>query len=129
MEQKTTFLNALNDPERFKKLEDGWISDSLTGLDWGPSSDEVVDFKEAQKYCEKLGARLPESQELFSLVDHSKKHPASVLEDMKHDDWYWSGTTVAGGSDRAWCVYFVYGDVGVTHKDVGNYVRPVRASQ
>ena len=87
-----------------------------------------MDFKEANEYCEKLGARLPESRELFSLVDHSKKNPACLLDDMKHDDWYWTNTLVAGYPENAWCVTFVFGDVNFGNKVNDNYVRPVRAS-
>lgn len=114
---------------RFKNLDDGWIKDSLLGLDWGPSSKNVMDFKSAQEYCEKLDARLPESNELMSLIDHSTHKPASVLEDMKYDDWYWTGTDVAGYPEFAWCVDFGYCDVHDGRKVSGNYVRPVRASQ
>lgn len=112
--------------ERFKELKDGWIKDAQLGLDWGPSSDETMTFKKAQEYCKKLGARLPESQELMSLIDHSKRCPASVL-DMKHDDWYWTGTVVAGYPDYAWCVSFNGGSVNDDREDDDNYVRPVRS--
>lgn len=114
---------------RFKKLDDGWVKDILLGLDWGPSSEETMDFKSAQEYCEKLGVRLPESSELMSLIDHSTREPASFLEDMKYDDWYWTDTPVAGCPEGAWCVYFDGGYVDSSHKDFDNYVRPVRASQ
>jgi len=114
--------------KRFKELKDGWIKDSLTGLDWGQSSDKTMTFKQALAYCKKLGARLPTSQELMSLIDHSKRCPASEL-DMKTDDWYWTGTSVAGYPVDAWCVIFGYGSVGGNDKDDDYYVRPVRASQ
>ena len=113
---------------RFKALDDGWIQDSLLGLDWGPSSEKTMTFRKAEAYCKKLGARLPESNELMSLIDHSKRYPASVI-DMKYDDWYWTGTSVAGCPDFAWCVPFYIGLVIYDNKDLGNYVRPVRASQ
>jgi len=114
--------------KRFKELKDGWIKDSLTGLDWGQSSDKTMTFKQALAYCKKLGARLPTSQELMSLIDHSKRRPASML-DMKHDDWYWTGTAVAGYPDGAWCVGFSFGYVVSGNKDIGVYVRPVRKSK
>lgn len=114
---------------RFKNLDDGWIKDSLLGLDWGPSSEETMDFKSAQEYCEKIGARLPSSNELMSLIDHSTNKPASVLKDMKYDDWYWTDTPVVGYPEGAWCVHFYNGGVINDHKANVNYVRPVRASQ
>jgi len=127
--EKTEFLKEMDNPERFKNLDDGWIQDSLTGLDWGPSSEDVMDFNEANEYCEKLGARLPESHELMSLIDHSKRKPACLLDDMKYDDWYWTSTPVSGYPEGAWCVPFIYGGVYVGSKGSGSYVRPVRASQ
>jgi len=113
--------------KRFKELKDGWIKDSLTGLDWGQSSDKTMTFKQALAYCKKLGARLPTSQELMSLIDHSKRCPASEL-DMK-DDWYWTGTSVAGYPGDAWCVLFLYGSVFSSNKGYALYVRPVRKSK
>jgi len=114
--------------KRFKELKDGWIKDSLTGLDWGQSSDKTMTFKQALAYCKKLGARLPTSQELMSLIDHSKRRPASML-DMKHDDWYWTGTSVAGYPGDAWCVNFNGGLVFCFSKGSVDYVRPVRKSK
>lgn len=118
-----------NESNRFKKLDDGWVMDRLLGLDWGPSSDETMDFKSAKKYCKNLGARLPESHELMSLIDHSRRQPACLLNDMKHDDWYWTGTLVAGYPGGAWCVSFLYGSVFNFNKGSNNYVRPVRTSK
>ena len=116
--------------DRFIILDDGWIKDKLTGLDWGPSSAEEMTFIKAETYWENLGGRLPTIHEIFSLVDFSKRDPASqkAFADMKLD-WYWTGTTVAGNSDVAWCVNFHSGNVDSTHKDNNNFVRPVRPSQ
>lgn len=125
------FLKMLRDPNRFKKLKDGWTRDSLLGVEWGPSSTNEMNWKDAQEYCKKLGGRLPEVNELQSLVDYRSYSPAinkEIFPDTK-SSWYWSGTTHAGGSYFAWMVYFSYGSVGNDSKDDNGYVRPVRSSQ
>lgn len=125
------FLKLLRDPNRFKKIEDGWVRDSLLGIEWGPSSAEEMTWAKAKDYCANLGGRLPEVNELQSLVDYSRRDPVidtTFFKDTK-SSWYWTGTEVAGGSTSAWCVRFSYGYVGNFNKGNGYYVRPVRASQ
>jgi hypothetical protein len=124
------FLGLLRNPERFQKLKDGWIKDTLLGLDWGPSSSNRMSWKDAQKYCADQGGRLPEIDELASLADRSKYKPAidPIFTDTQ-SHYYWSGTTYAGYTAFAWGVYFYYGYVYGVNKTYGLYVRPVRSSQ
>ena len=128
---KGNLLDKFQSPDRFKKLKDGWIKDNLLGLDWGPSSANTMIWKDAEKYCKDLGGRLPEVNELQSLVDYSKHHPAinPIFLDTKTDDYYWSATKVAGFPDYAWLVGFSYGLVGYWCKGHGGYVRSCRSSQ
>lgn len=122
----------LKSSARFKELPDGWIKDLQTGLEWGPSSDKKVTFKEAEKFCAENGGRLPDIKELLSLVDYDRREPAIDKEffpDTKHDDYYWSGKKVAGYSDLAWCVLFRSGSVVDDYVGYSSYVRPCRASQ
>ena len=125
------FFKLFCSPDRFQKLEDGWIKDTLLGIDWGPSSDETMTWKEAQKYAAEKGGRSPERMELVSLIDDTKHHPAinSIFKDTKTDDWYWTGTPLAGNVGFAWCVGFFGGSVSSFYKYSGGYVRPVRSSQ
>jgi hypothetical protein len=125
------FLDKLRSPDRFQKLEDGWIKDSLLGLEWGPSSDTRMNWAAAKQYAVDKGGRLPTVDELASLVDRSKQNPAidSIFADTKTDDYYWTITAYAGSSGLAWCVYFGFGSVHCCGKDFYNYVRPVRSSQ
>ena len=125
-------MRLLRDPNRFKKLKDGWIRDSLLGVEWGPSSDEIMNFESAQKYCSEQGGRLPEVNELHTLANYSQKKPAidtAFFKDTKTNDWYWTGTEVAGVSSCAWCVDFDDGFVDFFGKDGTFCVRPVRSSQ
>jgi len=125
------YLKMLRDSNRFKNLKDGWVRDSLLGVEWGPSSANEMDWKAAKEYCKKLGGRLPEINELQSLVDYRNYVPAinkEVFSDTK-TSWYWSGTTHAGYSGYAWIVGFNGGYVSNYGKDSSYYVRPVRSSQ
>jgi len=125
------FLKLLRDPNRFKKLKDGWVRDIILGIEWGPSSEESMTWDKAKEYCAKLGGRLPEVNELQSLVDYSKRDPAidkNLFPDTK-SSWYWTGTEVAGGSVSAWLVGFGGGYVYRYFKGFSSYVRPCRVSQ
>jgi len=117
---------------RFKTLSNGWVLDKALGIEWGPSSEKRMNFSEAEKYAAEKSGRLPTVKELRSLIDYDRRDPAidtQFFKDTKSDDWYWTGTLLAGDSVRAWCVDFNYGYVYNGHKGVGFYVRPVRASQ
>ena len=126
-----SLIVAVKSADRFMKLDDGWIKDSLLGIDWGPSSTETMKWEAAKKYCADLGGRLPERFELLALVDDTKRDPATfpIFTDTKTDDWYWTGTIVAGSDGHAWFVNFYGGSVGSYCKGDGGYVRPVCSSQ
>ncbi len=128
----TPILRLFRDQNRFTRLDDGWVRDTLLGIEWGPSSDKIMKFKDANKYCAELGGRLPDISEMQTLIDYSKRAPAintQFFEDTKTDDWYWSGQVVAGYTYLAWCVNFDFGYVGDGNMANNLYVRPVRSSQ
>jgi hypothetical protein len=132
MGNNNKLMLALNSPDRFKIIDDGWVKDEVTGLDFGPSSEKTMNLADAIKYCEEKGGRLPEIHELHSLVDFTKNEPAinaGIFKDTKHDDWYWSGTKTAWRKDAAWCVSFCSGNVYFCYESNVFYVRPVRSSQ
>jgi hypothetical protein len=117
---------------RFIRHSDGTVTDTQEKLIWYPTLEKKFTWEEAKKECERIGCRLPTSRELFSLVDHTKHTPAidkDIFPDTKTDDWYWTLTSCAWDSDRAWCVSFSYGSVRSGDKGSYNYVRPVRSSQ
>ena len=128
--RESNLMNDLNNPNRFKVLEDGWIQDNYTGLQWGPSSKEYMTLNKADKYCVKLGGRLPDVHELHSLVDYTKEDPAinEIFKDTK-SSYYWTRTRTSWSKACAWCVGFYDGYVFNFDEDSGYYVRPVRVSQ
>lgn len=129
--RESKFMSDLTNPQRFKIMEDGWIQDAATGLEWGPSSENYMTLKEAEKYCAKAGGRLPDVHELHSLVDFTQEEPAinkEIFKDTK-SSYYWTRTRTAWNKNAAWCVSFFYGYVDSDNEGNGNYVRPVRVSQ
>ncbi len=113
----------------FSRSSDGVVADSATGLQWQDDSDAKTVTKkwtEAIAYCESLTLgghndwRLPNINELKSIVDASKVNPAIAdsFENVDSDN-YWSSTTNKGSADYAWFVNFY--DGGYVNYDDGNY--------
>jgi hypothetical protein len=116
---------------RFIALPDGWIRDLTTGLDWGKSSDKVMNFNDAKEYCENKGGRLPTVDELQTILDRTMYNPTAdknIFKDVK-SEWYWTSTKYAGNSSCSWCVSFCGGDVGSSIEGYDYYVRAFRSSQ
>ena len=70
--------------------------------------------------------RLPNRNELQSLVNYSRIHPASYSLFTSMPSNYWSYTTFAHDPGSAWLASFNYGYVGVINKSYSYYVRAVR---
>ena len=131
---------------------DGTVTDTATGLMWQEETADEMTWEEAITYCEDLSLggytdwRLPNRNELQSIVDYSEYNPAvdtNAFPDTMSSD-YWSSTTNADLTDNAWLVNFNYGYVytvhawiailyngGVSHdgKSDSYYVRAVRGGQ
>lgn len=105
----------------FYDNNNGTITDKSTGLTWQKSENRLLTWEEALAFCENetdLGGksdwRLPNINELISLVDYTKFYPAI---DQVHfpnviGNYYWSSTTMAElGFGYAWYVFFYDGSV------------------
>ncbi len=130
---------AWPDP-RFTDHGDGTVTDELTGLMWTRNANlgGRKTWNAAIAYCNSLNHggysdwRLPNIQELQSLVDYGHYNPAlpsghpftGVVSSS-----YWSGTTFASQTFYAWVVPFFYGFVGYLDKTYDFHVWPVRAGQ
>jgi hypothetical protein len=99
---------------------DGTVTDTNTGLMWQQDEAGTMTWTEALSYCENLQLanyadwRLPNRNELQSLIDYSKHDPAIdtvAFPDVTSSD-YWSSTTYVNNSVFAWIVYFGSGGVG-----------------
>ena len=124
--------------DRFVDNGDGTISDTRVlpngkRLMWQKEgSSETMVHSSAEKYCKVLNVgghkdwQLPTVEELFSLVDYTKKDPAISKLFKCNSNWYWTSTIYAGGSDDAWVVDFYNGGVGWGGRVGYGYVRAVR---
>ncbi|MBQ4437604.1 DUF1566 domain-containing protein [bacterium] len=107
------------------------VTDSETGLIWQETSQSEKTWKEALDYCEKLNYagftdwRLPNKNELASLVNYAIYNPASNFTNMPSQS-FWSSSTYVGSTSSAWLVGFLNGHVSYSGKTYMNYVRCVR---
>jgi len=126
---------------RFVDHGDGTVTDKLNGLMWTKGVNVVVrvmHWQEALDYVKTLNTgghtdwRLPNVEELRSLIDYSQYNPSlpqgHPFTNAKAS-WYWSSTTNALNTDFAWFVDFLYGGVGNYYKTDGINVRAVRGGQ
>lgn len=115
------------------------VTDSKTGLVWQDNDDAngtQRTWQEAIDYCEALSLdtyedwRLPNINELKSIVDRSKSNLA-IADGFTNTSSsnYWSSTSLLGNEDGAWIVYFDDGSVFGLPKDGSFYVRCVRDGQ
>ena len=108
------------------------VTDSKTGLMWQKEYVTGKTWQQALKYCEDSTYagysdwRLPNKNELASLVNYEKSgEPYSYFPDMP-SDWFWSSSTVVLNTSYAWRVHFSYGYVNDYDKTNYSYVRCVR---
>ena len=131
---------------RFTVNGDGTVTDSSTGLMWQQRTpDNIMNWKGALDYCNSSSIslhrdwRLPNTNELRSLIDHKRYNPAIDIlyfPNTAASD-YWSSTTTARGTN-AWTVDFYCGfgmdsdkggNVSNNGKSDSFYVRAVRGGQ
>ncbi len=114
----------------------GTIFNQTTGLIWQKTEGGKRTWEGAIVYCENLilggfeDWRLPDINELRSLVDRSKYNPA--IDKIYFPDItpsvYWSSSTPPSHNDYAWFVSFHTGNVNNYSKSYSYYVRCVRGS-
>ncbi len=120
--------------ERFTKNGE-IVYDSKTELYWqSKPSNKKFNWSSAKNYCSNLTYegksdwRLPNIDELKSLVDYSRYKPAIAtnLIDIKMDDWYRSSSKYVNGSFGAWVVGFKFGNDNWFEHSGTSYVLCVR---
>ena len=116
---------------------DGTVTSTDTGLMWQKATAlGTPTWQQALSYCENLTLagyndwRLPNRNELQSLVDYTRYDPA-INTDYFPDTAsnYWSSTTYAGYPGGAWGVPFGLGYIYDYYKSDYDYVRAVRGGQ
>ena len=107
------------------------VLDMYTGLIWQETYETSKDWKDALSYCESLNYggfkdwRLPDLNELSTLVDYERNNPASGFSEMP-SEWFWSSTSVVGSNDSAWGIKFHTGLFDLDAKSNPHHVRCVR---
>jgi len=126
----------------FSRDSSGVVADSTTGLAWQDAYSDSGDtikratWQDALVYCEELSLggesdwRLPNKNELFSIIDMSKYDSAisSVFTNVT-SIVYWSSTSNASDSSDAWVVSFYTGLVTRYSKTDELWIRCVRGGQ
>ncbi len=118
-----------------------------TNLEWQDNysdNDDVIktaNWKGAIEYCNGLsldggGWRLPNKNELLSIVDYTRFNPSINIDTFKKTAWgyYWSSTTISGRRTTAWAIRFDGSGASNNPHDYGkssnlHHVRCVRSKQ
>ncbi|MBO4698856.1 DUF1566 domain-containing protein [bacterium] len=108
------------------------VTDSKTSLMWQKTYESSKTWQQALKYCEDSTYagysdwRLPNKNELSSLINYEKSGaPYSYFPDMP-SSWFWSSSTDVTSTNGAWGVNFDIGYVSNYYKSINYYVRCVR---
>ena len=132
------------------------VLDHITGLMWQDDSETTTVTKPwltatsynagnyfdtsgdtATTYCANLTLggysdwRLPTLKELLFIVDNSKSNPSinSQFQNTMQVDYYWSSTTRASDTSKAWTVIFAIGNAKHNLKTWNLFMRCVRVGQ
>jgi len=125
-------------PKQITALQARTVMDEETGLMWQDdiSVKEVkMSWSGAKRYCTTLAIasyddwRLPDYDELLSIVDYSRTKPAikNIFINTAFSG-YWSSNSDASSSAKAWYVLFSSGSTYSYRKFDLNYVRCVRSN-
>lgn len=127
------------------------VHDSKTGLVWQQNSadtnhdgsvtsapypaGDTMKWQDAMDYCKELEYagrtdwRLPDLQELTTLVDYVRSYPAIDQLFQCESDYYWSASTYEEDGNEAWYIHFNFGSDHWKAKDKRAFVRCVRKDQ
>ncbi len=120
---------------RYSPNNDDTVTDHKTGFTWQTADyGPLGSWADANQYCVDLVLggyddwRLPRLDELQTIVDYSRSHPAiDPVFAVDPTPGYWTSTTIVGYPDHAWYMEFSQGLVGGAPKaGAGGYVRCVR---
>jgi len=123
---------------RWTDNNDGTVTDLITQLVWQQAGSETkMTWQQALVHAEEMilagweDWRLPNIKELRTLTDVTQTSPAvdlTAFPGFQSDD-YWSSTTLAGHTDRAWTTHFRFGTVSYQPKTASLLVRCVRGPE
>lgn len=118
------------------KKDPDWQKQVLTfegAVTWQNALDYVAKLN-AENYLGHNDWRLPNAEELGSLVNKSRTDTAAWLNsqgftNVQPGDYYWSSTSYANDTAKAWAVDMTYGNMRYLKKPNSNFVWPVRGGQ
>lgn len=112
--------------------EDIVVIDSATDLMWQKTYETNKTWLLSLQYCENLTYagysdwRLPNKNELISLLDYGKSAaPYSDFPDMP-DEWFWSSSSIINNPAHGWTMSFIRGRGDKNFKTANGDVRCVR---
>ena len=127
--------NAVS-PDRyhiFGKNGEEWCEDRVTGLQWQLIPTPNLAWSEALRHCEESPSqngvewRLPNINELTSILDHSRISPATDFPNSEeYEGSFWSSTTVVESEELGYVIDFTQGYIWSLDKNKTNLVRCVR---
>jgi hypothetical protein len=115
-------------PEEFAETEEKVVVDIVSGLQRQYADADIPDegdfWKGALEYCENLEYagyddwRLPNKDELTTIVDFGRLEPASSFPDIEAVNYLLTSTTMPGESDAVFRLYLSNGSMNTTmYKD------------
>jgi hypothetical protein len=122
---------------RFVDNGNGIVTDTITGLLWLRDEGGEMNWNAAVDYCNSLSLggyrdwRLPDVEELETIVDKNKSNPSidTLYFPHAHSWRYWTSYTDGLDERYAWFIYFSHYMVDNLGKSSGTgYVRCVRGS-
>jgi len=123
----------------FTRVDD-IVIDNENNLEWQDNNQigriTKRNWSDAIDYCEELSLdgkrdwRLPNQNELLSIVDYSSSEfPINSVFLYTNAEPYWSSTSFIGDLTQAWYVDFSFGEALNEHKDTELFVRCVRGGE
>ena len=104
--------------------EEKIVKDSANNLTWTQSFGNNSTWENALAYCKNLEEyaglsdwRLPNINELKTLINYSKTTPASDFEGMTPSATFWSSTSYSNDGTNAWIMSMEYGATTTRSKD------------
>ncbi len=110
------------------------VLDTRTGLEWQYQGEKAFKWTDAIKYCQTLtiGHKndwyLPSTNELFTIINHSKRTPAidESLSSSTAGLEYWTSTKFVETESHAWYLNFRFGSLYFADKKMVFFIRCVR---
>ena len=112
------------------------VKDMVNHIYWQDAASgkkSTMDWDDAVAYCDDLKLngmtnwRLPNFNELLTITDYSRSHPAinSLFEYVK-EETYWTSQDFAATKARAWTIHFGTGKTYYNYKTTNHAVRCVK---